>query len=87
MFVQASSDQDLLDGHKHKDSLNLLVDMLRSMKAKNPYTASLLLQLERDMASFGKSNPIGHIVVPVDDISEVCLPLMLLESPLTTADA
>ncbi|KAJ9614980.1 hypothetical protein H2200_001054 [Cladophialophora chaetospira] len=71
VFVQASSDQDLLDGCKHKVSLNLLVEMLRSLKCKNPYTASLLLQLENDMALFGRSNPIGHIVVPVDDITEM----------------
>lgn len=84
--MQASSDQDLLDGRKHQDSLSLLMGMLRSMKASNPYTASLLLQLERDAALFGKSNPIGHIVVPVDDITEVCFPTFGLARPLTPAD-
>jgi hypothetical protein len=48
--------------------------MLQSMRARVPYTVTLLLQLERDIALFGTSNPIGHIVVPVDDIVEVGLP-------------
>jgi len=46
--------------------------MLRSMKAKSPYTTSLILQLEKDIVTFGKFNPIGHIIAPVDEVTEVC---------------
>jgi len=55
---------------KHLESLDLLMSVLRNMKTKNPYTSSLLMQLERDIAAFGKSNPIGHIVVPMDEVTE-----------------
>ena len=53
------------------ESLHLLMGILRSMKANSPYTASLLMQLEKDSAVFGKLNPIGHIIVPMDEITEV----------------
>jgi len=70
-FAQAvTSTSNNPDAQNHSDSLRLLMGMLRSMKAKSPYTASLLLQLDRDIALSGTSNPIGHIVVPVDDITE-----------------
>jgi hypothetical protein len=74
VLVQELSEPDPVDARKHSESLNLLMGMLRTMRARVPYTVTLLLQLERDIALFGTSNPIGHIVVPVDDIAEVSLP-------------
>ncbi|EXJ56395.1 hypothetical protein A1O7_06738 [Cladophialophora yegresii CBS 114405] len=70
VFVQELSEPHPVDTNKHSESLDLLMGMLRSMKARIPYTVTLLLQLERDISFFGTSNPIGHIVVPVDDITE-----------------
>ncbi|KAK4947863.1 hypothetical protein LTR10_013371 [Elasticomyces elasticus] len=73
VLVQTLSDQDQqhdVDTAKHLESLDLLMNVLRNMKTKNPYTSSLLMQLERDIAAFGKLNPIGHIVVPMDEVTE-----------------
>jgi hypothetical protein len=47
--------------------------MLRSMKAKTPYTVSLLVQLESDIVSPSETNPMGHILVPPGELTEVRL--------------
>ncbi|KAI1612322.1 fungal-specific transcription factor domain-containing protein [Exophiala viscosa] len=73
VLVQTLSEQDQqhnVETAKHLESLGLLMSVLRNMKSKNPYTSSLLMQLERDIAAFGKLNPIGHIVVPMDEVTE-----------------
>jgi len=74
VLVQTLSEQQQEDTAKHLDSLDMLMTVLRTMKNKNPYTSTLLMQLERDIAAFGKLNPIGHIVVPMDEVTEVSLP-------------
>ena len=66
-----SENENHVDTAKHLESLELLMTVLRNMKTKNPYTSSLLMQLERDIAAFGRLNPIGHIVVPMDEVTEV----------------
>lgn len=70
VLVQTLSEEQQ-DTAQHLDSLDMLMNVLRTTKNKNPYTSTLLMQLERDIAAFGKLNPIGHIVVPMDEVTEV----------------
>lgn len=52
----------------------MLMGVLVKHEETNLYTLGVLVRLERDIAAFGRSNLIEHIVVPMDEVTEVsCL--------------
>jgi len=71
VYIQALQQPRHPNHHEYQTSLNQLMHMLRTMQVKSPYTASLLMQLEQDFVAFGKANPIGHIVVSTEEISQI----------------
>ena len=73
VFVQFLSEPDRPDKRKLLQSLSFLTGFMKSLKQKSPYTISLLLQLEADVAALGGLNPTGHIVVSMDRVTEASL--------------
>ena len=71
--MQLLTENDRSDKKDFLESLQFLTGFMQGLKQKSPYTISLLLQLETDLASLGGLNPTGHVTVPIDRITEVCV--------------
>lgn len=71
VLVQLLAEPKIHDSQKHVESLEFMMALLKSFKQTSSYTVSLILQLEADIAASSKLNPLGHIVVPMDTITEV----------------
>jgi hypothetical protein len=71
VYIQALQQPDHTFRNEHQKTLEQIMQKLRLLQVKSPYTATLILQLERDYVGSGKANPLGHVIALAEEVVQV----------------